>query len=456
MQGNYDYDVRVLMCKNCGAPLKTGFTGGTVTCEYCGTVNVFTPRRDEPVEPAAAAVEMDEDQRIQLLRRQDGIQPQIPQELQPLLSGGQLVPWKEGEALAMWQATCRELANGSDYSSAELLYYLTIILSNHFSAKEDELRERALYESALEVLTLPRHRQLVRGLLARNAALAGDLDAAESWLAPCNPRSQDLESDSSWRVSRAEIETVRENWPGVLEVLGESIDQVPITATLDGKAIIQRANALERTGRVDEAASQLTLFLNANGSMGLDAMRSILSVYSDAGMDMCPESRRKAEENFSRRSGRIASQMANPGGCFGQIFALVGLMMLVMGLIFTFVLRPGGEGPPLTAVLVPALVGIVFIVIGVRHIRAGGRAAELYRNGIDGKATVVSLEPTGWRINEVPQYLLTMNVRIPDKDPYTATSKITLGESEKVLFSTGREINVKVDPRDPENVSVTG
>ncbi|HPF33742.1 MAG TPA: hypothetical protein PK907_12070, partial [Candidatus Sabulitectum sp.] len=147
MDKDFDFQARVLMCRNCGAPLRTGYTGGSVNCSYCDTVNVFTPRREEHVEPLAAAREIAEEERMELLRRQDGTQPDIPAGIGQLLSGGRLAPWKETEALSMWRTTCGELASGSDISSAELLYFLTIILSNHYSETNDCLRQRALYES---------------------------------------------------------------------------------------------------------------------------------------------------------------------------------------------------------------------------------------------------------------------------------------------------------------------
>jgi DNA-directed RNA polymerase subunit RPC12/RpoP len=88
MAGRFDFDSRVLMCGNCGGPLQTGHTGGNVTCDYCGTVSVFTPRREDPVEPVAAVSNMSEEERIALLNRQDGSPPAIPAAVSQLLSRG--------------------------------------------------------------------------------------------------------------------------------------------------------------------------------------------------------------------------------------------------------------------------------------------------------------------------------------------------------------------------------
>ncbi len=150
-------------------------------------------------------------------------------------------------------------------------------------------------------------------MLARNAALDGDAEAAEKWLEPCNPRSEDLESDSSYRVSRAEIATVRGNWDEVLSVLGTGISDVPIVSYLDGKAIVQRANALERTGKPAEAAEQISLFIEANGAGGLGAVKQILKVYSDSGLEMCPETLSAAMSISSARAGKAEADVANPG-----------------------------------------------------------------------------------------------------------------------------------------------
>lgn len=454
MGKEFSFDARVLMCQNCGAPLETGFTGGEVTCGYCGTVNVFTPRKEEPIEPNSVMLPIEESERMALLRRQDGSQPSIPPSISQLLAGGKLAPWKEGEALAMWRTTCSELAGATDFSSAELLYFLTMILSNHYSEKNDTLRQRALYESALEVLALPRHRQLIRGMLARNAALSGELEAAEKWLEPCNPRSSDLESDSSYRVSRAEILTMREDWSGVLQILGQSIGDVPITSALDGKAIVQRANALERTGRTDAAAEQLSLFIQANGALGRNGLKMIAGVYGNAGVEVCPESLKKALNLSSMRTGSRQAAIENPGGCFGQVFAASGVLLLVSSVAFPSFIgsRTGSTvaGPGIAV----GVMGIIFLVIGIRHIRAGNRIKRLFKSGIQARGIVKSVSPTGWKINKVPQYAMEMEITISGQTPYTATVKKTIPNAAKDRFRPGAEVEVSVDPADRNHFTV--
>ncbi|MBD3279072.1 MAG: hypothetical protein GF388_12295 [Candidatus Aegiribacteria sp.] len=455
MKDSFSFDVRVLMCRNCGAPLKTGFAGGNVKCGYCDTVNRIVARKEAPVEPMAAAREIFEEDRLRMLRNQDGLQPEVPQALKPLLSDGSLAEWKVNEALALWRSTCSELASSNDYAMAELLLYLTYYLANHFSGDEDDLRERAMYESALEVFTLPRHRQIMRGCLARQAALAGDVDDAEKWLAPCNPRSEDLESDTAYRVSKAEILTVRQDYSGVLDILGEDLDTVPIHSVLDGKAIVQRANALEKTGRKEEGARQLLAYMLANGSSGQDAIQSIKGVYRETGVKVCEDSLTAAEEMFSRESGIAASRMDNPMGCFGQIFAIVGVLLIILGVVLYNVL-PDQRGGVIVALLVPAVVGVVFVFIGTGHILKARRTLRLHTRGIQGRAVVRSMEYTGMKINDVPQYRLEVEVEAEGLNPYTSEVKVLCRESEKQKYSTGSKIAVRIDPDDPHHLSVVG
>jgi len=449
MAHEFSFLTRVLMCSKCGAPLQTGFAGGSVACEYCGAVNLVTPRAEEPVEPLAAKVDMDEEARLDLLRRQDRIQTETPGDVKQLLSEGELAPWKEGEAFAMWRTTCRELGAGGGYRSAELLYHLTIILAGHFSRMNDNLRQRALFESALEVLTLPRHRQLIRGSLARNAALEGELDAAEKWLEPCNPRSEDLESDSSYRVSRAEIHTMREDWNAVLDVLGRSPTDVPIASTMDAKAMVQRANALEHLGDVDEAAEQLALYMETTGAAGVKALRAVSSVYEKAGVTVCGEAMKAAGVLYSLKKGSVALKSANPGGCFGRVFVDIGALIILVAVVLTF----AGKGE--RGSLIPiALLGIVFLSIGLKHIRDGKRAMRLHSRGTVTAGTVTGIEPTGLKVNGTPLYHVDIEVVHPRRKPYTVRIGKEIPDDEMDRYRVGATLSLKVDPKDHKHTAV--
>jgi hypothetical protein len=96
------------------------------------------------------------------------------------MPNGTLEAWKVAEALSVWQSTRRERRTSSDFEAAERLLFLTIVLSQYFFDQGDRERQRALFESALEVFSLPRHRQMMLGYPSRCACRAGDLDAAQA------------------------------------------------------------------------------------------------------------------------------------------------------------------------------------------------------------------------------------------------------------------------------------
>ena len=133
-----------------------------------------------------------------------------------------------------------------------------MVLANHFSDTSDLLRQRAMFESALDVCMLPRHKQIMRGYLTRCAARQGDLAAAEQWLLPCDRQSDDLETDSAYRFSRAFIDTARGNFNGVLHVLGSGPKDVPLMDAVDAVCAVLRANAWERVGSYKPQSAQLT------------------------------------------------------------------------------------------------------------------------------------------------------------------------------------------------------
>ena len=79
----------------------------------------------------------------------------------------------------------------------------------------DERQERALLESAVELLPDARHRQILRCRLAHWAVLVGDHVAATEWLRPRNPRAADLRMDSSFRLASAALATAQGQLDGL-------------------------------------------------------------------------------------------------------------------------------------------------------------------------------------------------------------------------------------------------
>ena len=123
--------------------------------------------------------------------------------------------------------------------------------------RDQHYQVRAILESALDLTTNPRFRQLLRCMLARNAAWSGDIDAAQRWLALCNSRPLELYMDSAYRLSLAAIHTAKGDYQQVFELLGAQPRMLPIAASYEDLSDLYRANALEKTGQLEAAVQQI-------------------------------------------------------------------------------------------------------------------------------------------------------------------------------------------------------
>ncbi|MFW5921031.1 MAG: hypothetical protein ACOCUS_04270 [Polyangiales bacterium] len=97
-------------------------------------------------------------------------------------------------------------------------------------------------------LESPAHQQQLRAKLAAGCAKLGDIEGAEAWLALLDPYSESIHADSAYRHARACVDTVRGDWPAVIRVLGETMEEVPIVGELGIFVDCLRANALGRMG----------------------------------------------------------------------------------------------------------------------------------------------------------------------------------------------------------------
>ena len=455
MKTIFSHDVRVVMCKNCGAPIEASAAGGAVACSYCGASNQLVSRKEEPVEPMAAAQQINEAQRLIMLQQQDGKPMLPPPSIQPLLQGGQLPAWKVQEAVAVWQATRKELETASNYEAAERLLFLTMILSNHFSEQDNRLHQRAMYESALEVFTLPRHRQMMRCYLARNAALEGDLQAAEHWITPCNPRSEDLQADSSYRVTRATIDTARGDWNSVINVLGREFHSVPIMDAMDPMAVVLRANAWEQMGHGQVAAQQLAQYMGQGGASGRQTLMKIIQNFGKSGWNLCPGSFQAANAAYSQEAGKAAA--ARTGGGIGLPFLILGVLMTLGAL--GYIVAALTVAPEIMAGIPGVgggvgLTGIIFTVIGFFSFRSSRLAQRLRTQGISANGQIVSIEPTGMTINNVPQMRVNVNVQLPNQAPYQTSTKVLMHPSSASQLAPGTTVPVRVDPQDASRILI--
>lgn len=456
MDTSFSHRVRVAACDRCGAPHEAAIAGGAFACRFCNAQNMLAVRSEIVIAPGRAPTP--EAERIARLRQQDGRPLMPPPNLAHLMENGQLAAFKVDEAVSVWNGARHQLrANPNDFDAAERMLFLSMMIAQFYKDKGEKLRQRALLESALDAVTLPRHRQILRGFLTRAAVLAGDLEAAEAWLRPCDAQSDDLSMDSEWRFSRAFIDTAKGNFQGVVTVLGRNLSDVPIEDASDDVCTVLRANALERLGDLDNAV----LLLRARFAAGGDArqtMDRVIRVYPD--WKLCAQSYPVATAMFATAAGDDAASRSN--GSIPIMFIPMGLFMAGLG-IWRFSVGVSsffGAVDPLTLAdrpkdlgfgLLLVLVGLLFLAIGWATKKSGDKKRWLHVNGLQATAQVRGAAPTGTRMGQIPVMQYSLLVNIPGRAPYEATATHIANSSQTVLSGI---ISVRVHPNDPNELVI--
>jgi DNA-directed RNA polymerase subunit RPC12/RpoP len=308
----FSHELRLLICAHCGAALPAPTNGGQTRCTYCGTVSVLAPRNEQAeVAQFSQRPRLPEQDRMQRLRLQDGRPLLPPAYLHQHLVGGRLPAERVPEVLREWSAARAEVAATRSPMAEERLYFLTLFLMAPLGLAQDHVRQRAVIESATEVLSLPGYKLSLRCQLARLAARTGDLAAAEDWLALVDPASESLDVDSEYRCARAQIATARGDFHEVLRQLGSNALEIPIADSLDLLAGVLRANAFERLGRLDLATAVLA------GLRGQGHTKRDIETVREANraLDLCPQS-----------IATVASDGLFAGG-FGRGCGLVAMLL---------------------------------------------------------------------------------------------------------------------------------
>lgn len=278
--GTYDFSVRILVCPACSAPLDVPPGGGLSRCEYCGQQSMFSPRPDGAPRPGSALPEPD---RLERLRAQVGSDERPPDSVAPFLQGKLANPELQRAEAALAQA--RRDPPGPDRD--RLVEWLTVALYNAYAGPEHATRQRALLETAIEALAGSPRRQKLLGMMARNAARAGEFDAAEQWLARLDPRANDLAQDSAYRLSRAYVHTARGDFDGVLAVLGDEVTDVPLAGGDTLMCVVLRANAHDRLGRAPTGGGHLGAYMKQ-----APVFRTLIEriIAANPTLELCPES----------------------------------------------------------------------------------------------------------------------------------------------------------------------
>jgi len=192
------------------------------------------------------------------------------------------------QVLAMWQSYC-ERAKAGDPAAGEFAVLLTAPLSNYLAEHGQDERRRALFESTLEALPSPAHQEVMRCRLSRAALKAGEVDAARAWLAICDPAPLDVDADSDYRVSAAFVATFDHDFDQVLILLGPSHGSIPVAVSSGTLVAMLRANAFEKSGRLDEAVATLLDYARQSEGHLAEQLYAVV-MKANSWLDLCSQS----------------------------------------------------------------------------------------------------------------------------------------------------------------------
>lgn len=439
----YGYDMRIVACAQCAAPIEGTLHGGTVTCSYCQAPNQIAPR-DERVDHQMVqqAPQMSEAQRFERLRQQDGKPLMPPPSLQAFLQGGGLAEHMLPAVKEQWKMAKHEVAQGGGYQAAERLYFATFMLRGPLIKQRRDMEVRAMIESALDVLTEPRHRAVLHGMMARDAARMGDPTAGDKWLALMPATSDDLHIDTAYRITRAYVSTAKHDFNTVLQMLGQRRDDVPIADGQDELAAVLRANAFERMGRAQEALQELQRIMASPPHAQLVGK----IIESNGALQLCPHTFPQASQQAHQMATNIVKSKS--GMSIGPIF-VVGFLAAPLLIGANFAIMEAGLPEWIFGVLVGAVV-IGTIAFVLRAITRGARIkAKLKQTGVPGQATLIQANTTGTRVNNQPLIELILNIEAQGLQPFRASHREVMGHASLARLQPGMVIPVLIDPKDP-------
>ncbi len=310
------------------------------------------------------------------------------------------------------------------------------------SKQQRDLEVRAMIESALDVLTEPRHRAVMHGFMARDATRLGDPEAGEKWLALMPPSSDDLHIDSAYRITRAYVSTAKRDFNTVLSVLGQRRDDIPIADGNDELAAVMRANAFEKLGRSQEAGAELQRIMVSPPHAQLVGR----IIESNAALQLCSHTYPQMAQQMQQMSQNVVKSKSgmNTGAIFIVAFLGAPLMIGAQALVSALDLPEWIFG-----IVVGAFVIGILVFVFSSLTRGGRIKARLKQNGIRGQGTLVQCNTTGTRVNNQPVYELILTVEAQGLQPFRASHREILSPMVVGKLQPGATVPVLLDPKDP-------
>jgi hypothetical protein len=126
-----------------------------------------------------------------------------------------------------------------------------------------------------------------------------------------------------------------------------------------------------------------------------------------------------------------------------------GLLGGLAGLVIVFIVDPI-VGAICTVIIVPIMYFSLRTAFG-----SVIRQDELMDKGVQAEATILKVKETGWTVNEnYPLAKLTLEVRPPQGQPFTVTTKELMNRFDIPIFQPGAVVPVLYDPKNHKKVTI--
>jgi len=265
------------------------------------------------------------------------------------------------------------------------VFWLACQLRGLMSVVTEPQRIAAVMHTALDVITDRGYRHALQCRLARVAVSREDLDAAETWLALCDPVSTILDLDSDYRVTRAMTSGGRGDWARVLALVGAdewAVPYEPASVVLLGGL---RVAAFEQLGRGFEAEETMRRVIEiAPSATARDLYRKMFA--ASPVFDGALRAWKRAEPgefNVEGEDGIDVVPGASPNAGWlaaSVVVALLGLGLLGLGIYLLGQYRVEHGYKPTQA----TLVSVTSKSVGSSSKKASIRVYVQYRYLVDG------------------------------------------------------------------------
>ncbi len=263
----FSYNLKVVECSTCGAPVVTKAAGGRVSCSSCGAPLIVAERFRERRQ----AMRVEEQGRIaglhaqvesyhyqrSIFRKPEGLESFTEMLNDPATRSAGFEAYRQS-----WEKTRRRLSENDTPETETHFCRLALSMADIFSTSGQNDRVRAVLETALDLLREPDYRDIIRCRLARFALLSGDAVAGAAWLQDVDPTPLRIEVDTEYRLSLSLLHLSGQNYSSMVELLGSRGGDVPLIPQIDGLDLCLRSHGCAGVGDIKNAKRSILMSAN--------------------------------------------------------------------------------------------------------------------------------------------------------------------------------------------------